>query len=214
MAKICINCGNEIPVMGKSLKLKSRDAEFCKDCAALMKPLFHDLQNNPDRECEEIGEEFDEAVVSLPVRPEIQKYIKKEFDMLYLERYAKNYIVRSFHGTFEDCYKIIKNAVAAAQGIMGVSFDTCILETAGVKTANFLITDYTMMIRDSYTALAVTLVHYQDKATVVTIGSNDTIGNYKKLDRRLWKYIEETNPGLEIQIVRKPERAESNINNE
>jgi len=78
-----------------------------------------------------------------------------------------------------------------------------------VKTANFLITDYTMMIRDSYTALAVTLVHYQDKATVVTIGSNDTIGNYKKLDRRLWKYIEETNPGLEIQIVRKPERAES-----
>ena len=110
--------------MGKSLKLKSRDAEFCKDCAALMKPLFHDLQNNPDRKCEEIGEEFDEAVVSLPVRPEIQKYIKKEFDMLYLERYAKNYIVRSFHGTFEDCYKIIKNAVAAAQGIMGVSFDT------------------------------------------------------------------------------------------
>ena len=97
---------------------------------------------------------------------------------------------------------------------MGVSFDTCILETAGVKTANFLITDYTMMIRDSYTALAVNLVYYQDKATVVTIGSNDTIGNYKKLDRRLWKYIEETNPGLEIQIVRKPERAERNINNE
>ncbi len=209
MARICINCENEIPMMGKSFKLKSRDAEFCKDCTSLIKPLFHDLQNNPDRECEEIGEDFDEAVEILSVRPQIRKYIKKEFDTLYLERYAKNYIVRSFHGTFEECYKIIKNAVAAAQGFMGESFDTCILETAGVKSANFLITDYTMMIRDSYAALAVNLVHYQNKATVMTIGSNETFGSFEKLDRRLWKYIEETNPDLEIQIVRNPKRSES-----
>ncbi len=204
MAKICINCGCEIPVMGKSLKLKSSDLELCSTCRQPAELLLNELKDY-ENDLSDIGLEFDRKIELSEFNENLRKLLKKEFDLLYLERYAKNYIVRKFTADFNKAYQIISKAVSASQGFTGESVDTCVMEHAGVKTASFLIADHTRMMRNSFASLAVNLFYYEGEATVISLGASEALGDVKKIDRRLWKYIEDNYPNLEVSIVRKPE---------
>lgn len=205
MAKTCVNCGNEISLLGKSFKLKNEKVEFCNVCGKKVEKLLWDVLYVTQKTADQIGEDFDEAISHAVLNRKSARCITREFNALYLDQYPHNSVIRKFSGDFDFAFQTLKAAVCEIEGEYGVPGSYCVTRVGDVSAVTFVVDKSTSVVADSYSVLTVQLLHRENEATVISSGEGEGFGSAAKIDRKFWSIIGKNNPGLDITFIRKPE---------
>ena len=167
MSKVCINCGREMSMLDKSIKLNFAEAHICRNCSEEAEDML-DFIKNSDLQfgIKTVEEKFHNMLDTSSYSTVVRSCIRDEFDLWKSSHMSKKLVItKYFKVDYEDCCdKIYSIGQTIAQSIHNMDS----IHVGEVKTTSFVLEKYYSRL-GHYSTLTVNLISYKDISAITTI---------------------------------------------
>ena len=207
MAKICINCGVKVGLLGNSYKLVYEDAVFCSDCMDEASKLLFDIKVLTDKgKYKKVEEAFKDNLRQFRLREEAKRTLESEFYNIASEfSDFSRYNVKRFQGGFEESYQAIAKAGMKVTCNEETLYEPPVIKLGDAKVATFVFEQY-FFRNGSYASLTVTLVNSKGISIVTAAGSgggngvlNISWGAEEDFVSDFWQIFRTMNPQFKLE---------------